>query len=812
MPVDLAAIITAKQIFNQLSAIGIAAFLLRHTAFPAWISDRAVRRRRIRGLVFHTVFVLSTVPVALVGIGISLLLRAYADRKDRDVLTSTSYQLAQQLDLFLEAQESAVSGVARTLGRSTHDAGILLDEVRKAYPAFLTMLITDAEGNIAHIASVDPLASSGAAQVSNQEYFRRARDDKRLFVSGAFHRRGLGRNVLMTISAPIHDAAGNFAGVVEGSIEVHEVARHIAGRQRTDKVELIFADAGGRVIFADTRSPLLPLASLHYLPQGQLLNCSPAPQLQQFNQVAGSSGETRYVACATRGARGGLVVIAQRPLLAAYDGSGWIFALFGGVAISTLGAAAFVARSAHRRLSAPLEYFAKSTNRLAALRTVEPIEGGQEDAPSEVRIVFGAFNQLAVRLQGSYAMLRKTNEELDQRVTERTVEAEAARAQAEAASQSKSDFLAMTSHEIRTPLNAIIGLADSLAVSARDPVAAERLGTIRSSGQRLLTVVNDLLDLAKVEAGKLDLHLAPVDLAALCSDLQRLFALRAREQGVTFEVVQPEPGAWWFETDADRLQQVLINLVGNALKFTPRGGRISLQIERHEGSAGRTTLRFAVIDTGPGIALEQQAELFQPFVQLPGAAQCGVPSTGLGLSISRRLVTLFGGELAVRSEVGRGAEFYFTIEVAPVPPPPVANREPERTTDKLRVLAADDNMANQEVLRALLEGRCTQLVVVDGAGSAIAELMQTEFDVALIDLEMADADGCSVSRAVRNWTGDEASRSCRLIALSAHRKESVWARCVASGFDDYLEKPIDRAQLLRALHDQDAPVLALSTT
>lgn len=807
LPDDLTVIVALKQALNNFSAVAVAILFLRHTNLAGWLDDRQVPRRRVRDIVLHSTVVLSLVPLALVGIGISMLVHAYGEREDREELTTTGQQLSHHLDLFFNLHESAVASLARTMSRGGGDPAALLEETRRAYPAFITMLVADADGNITHAATADALARTPAMNVSDREYFRRARDADRTFVSGVFRGRGFGRHVIVAISAPLHDANGAFAGVVEASLEVQEFAESVVGRRESREIELLFADKSGRVIYADAATHIQPLSSLRHQPHGELLRPDRARHRLEFDRTTGSGGGQRLIAFASRAARSGVVVIAQRPLLSAFEGSGFLFVLFGGVAAGILGAATWVAHGVRKTTSAPLEYFAASADEQSAREDVQPIADPFPDAPNEVGSVFSAFNRLAERLNRSLAMLRqsterlrRTNDELDRRVIERTAEAEAARQQAEAANRSKTDFLAMTGHEIRTPLNAIIGLAEAVADDIAVPLARERLNTIRSSGRRLLTVVNDLLDLSRAEAGKLELRPGPVELGALCEQVRALFALRAQQQGIGLLVECGASLPCWIETDGDRLQQVLVNLVGNALKFT-RAGRIRLSVSRESETPETMALRFAIIDTGPGIAPAEQARLFQPYVQLSTTARSGVPGSGLGLSISRRLVDLFGGTLAVRSAPGEGAEFHFTLPTRRIPGPGAVSsfERPMDPLPRLRVLAADDNEANREVLLSLLEHRCERLVIVEGGVAALAALGREEFDVALIDLEMPDLGGAAVAAAVRAGRAGADARTCRLIACSGHARRDMWPSCAAAGFDDFVEKPIRREALLFAL-------------
>ncbi len=348
-----------------------------------------------------------------------------------------------------------------------------------------------------------------------------------------------------------------------------------------------------------------------------------------------------------------------------------------------------------------------------------------------------------------------------------------------------------------------------MARKSADPVSGDRLRTIHRSGVRLLGVVNDLLDLSQVEAGKLELRTAPVELGALGGEVLSLFAQQAQERGLKLACVLEPSGQAWVETDGARLQQVLINLVGNALKFTIVGS-IELRFALTAADATKVTVRIAVRDTGPGIPHAQQARLFQPYVQLEGGRTSDVRGTGLGLSISRRLVELLGGDLTLASSPGVGSEFAFTLvlPMAQPPAPSPGTLAPFSDVASLRILAADDNAANREVLGSILEDRCERFVAVEGAREALAELEREAYDLAIIDLEMPDMDGYDLVREVRGWRSDERSRGCRIVAFSAHASAQVWPRCEAAGFDAYIEKPVSRPELYRLL--RSTPRLAAS--
>jgi signal transduction histidine kinase/ActR/RegA family two-component response regulator len=800
LPHDLAWVVLATHAATGMAAVAVGYFVLRYTTLGARLTGARAEKSTVREVIFNYVFVLSLVPLTFVALGFSLLSRQAAESEARERAFYATRDAVRQIDLFFELHQSALVGLARVLEQSGAGAPVLLEETKRAHPRFLTMLVTDALGQIVQVAPADQLARLQGSSVADREYFRTARDSRRPFVSGVFRGRGFGRDILVAMSVPMFDRAGGFMGIVEASVRVDSLARLASATSAQEQIQLVLADSAGRVIYADEQTGLSSLQRVQDTPLAPALKSGGGLTPFAFDRIDPDGTRSRVSNRAERCRTVGIMVIAQWPVLNALEGMKTAYALMFAMLIGIIGSAAFVARAAHRRLSAPLEKFSRHTTYQLQSETVAPVPILPAESPHEVNEVYATFNRLAIRLNETHAELRRHNAELDHRVAERTRDAEAARRQAEAANRSKTDFLAMTSHEIRTPLNAISGLAEVVAANPSDPRAAARARTIRDASTRLLGVVNDLLDLSRAEAGKLELRPAPVELGALCADLRALFSLRAEQQGLRLEFAVAPALPLWLETDGPRLQQVLINLIGNALKFTARGG-VTLRIDRIPRPGPEIELRFAVIDSGPGIPAEAQARLFQPYVQLAPAPAQAQPGSGLGLAISRRLVALFGGELALRSAPGEGAEFFFSLvtrgAVPPAPAPAVAAAPAPAA--RLRVLAVDDNAANREVLRGLLESRFGRVEILGSGRDAIQALQQENFDVALIDLEMPDLDGLEVARTVRSWRGTEASRGCRLVAFSAHGRAEIWTRCEAAGFDDFVEKPIDRRELHRAL-------------
>jgi signal transduction histidine kinase/ActR/RegA family two-component response regulator len=379
-----------------------------------------------------------------------------------------------------------------------------------------------------------------------------------------------------------------------------------------------------------------------------------------------------------------------------------------------------------------------------------------------------------------------------------------ARDAAEAATRTKSSFLATMSHEIRTPMNGIIGMTDLLLESSMTDAQREQLMTVQRSGHALLAIINDILDFSKVEAGKLVVERLRVEIRPTISDVLQLLGPRADEKGLRLSVDFGADVPEAIDTDPVRLRQVLTNLVGNALKFTAEGF-VRVQVD-HEG--GR--LRVQVSDSGPGIPVDSQQYLFQPFSQLDVSTTRRFGGTGLGLAICRQLVELLGGEIGIVSPLGdgqqaagRGSMFWFTVPApvsssagraveAPVSGPP---RAPARSS-RCRVLVAEDNPVNQKVIVAMLQKLSISPTVVGNGQQAVDAVSAGEFDLILMDCQMPTMDGFAATRAIR-----QRDLPCQpaIVAVTANAMASDAAECRAAGMDDYISKPISVGELRRVL-------------
>jgi PAS domain S-box-containing protein len=379
---------------------------------------------------------------------------------------------------------------------------------------------------------------------------------------------------------------------------------------------------------------------------------------------------------------------------------------------------------------------------------------------------------------------------------------------AEIASRAKSEFLAKMSHEIRTPLNGIIGMTELCLGQNPDENLKELLETIYGEARNLSGLISDILDLAKIEAGKMVLEEAPFDLAGLVRSVTDGFALRAKQQGLDFVTCLAPEVPTSLVGDSARLRQVLVNLIGNALKFTPKGGvSVSGELVRDMGDG--VVIQFSVSDTGIGIPLDRQQRIFEPFEQADGSTTRQYGGTGLGVAIAREIVKMMGGEIGVVSEPGEGSTFWFTAKLkksraqalrrgkentAGLPKAGVHGRESRQGR---RILLVDDYATNREVARRHLEagGHCVSLAC--NGQEAIEAFESGNYDLIFMDIQMPVIDGIEATKRIRDLEkGSESASRVPILALTAHAVKEYIDACLQAGMDDYLIKPVFRQDLL----------------
>jgi signal transduction histidine kinase/DNA-binding response OmpR family regulator len=405
------------------------------------------------------------------------------------------------------------------------------------------------------------------------------------------------------------------------------------------------------------------------------------------------------------------------------------------------------------------------------------------------------------------------NRNLQAEIVERRLAEEAA----EAANRAKSQFLANMSHEIRTPLNGVIGLTGIVLDTELTLDQRECLETVKFSADSLLTVVNDILDFSKIEAGKIDLEVIDFNLRACVEDALKMFALRATEKGLALRCDLAPTLPERVRGDSGRLRQIILNLVGNAIKFT-NNGEVALRAEPESREGDELTLRFTVSDTGIGIPQEKLESIFSPFTQADSSTTRKYGGTGLGLTISARLASMMGGRISVESEIGRGSRFCLFVRMealAPtIEPDTIAVAESSSSEEtppreviarrELHILLAEDNRVNQAVASRILAKLGHILVIANNGLEAIEQLKQQAFDLVLMDVQMPEMDGILATKVIREHEKSTHDH-IPIIAMTAHAMTGDRARCLAAGMDGFLTKPITPeevdAAILAALND-----------
>lgn len=379
------------------------------------------------------------------------------------------------------------------------------------------------------------------------------------------------------------------------------------------------------------------------------------------------------------------------------------------------------------------------------------------------------------------------------------------KARADAVSQAKTDFLSRMSHEIRTPLNAIVGMT-AIARNVADDreKVLECLDKLETSNQYLISLINDILDMSRIESGKMELNVQSTDMEEFVKSLEGMMRPQAEQKGLGFAVENSCCRGLFLVTDRLRLEQVLINIIGNAVKFTEQGGTVLFSVTPDGRGPGGQRLTFSVKDTGIGIAPEALDSIFNAFEQAERNTSVKYGGTGLGLAISSRLVQMMGGTLGVRSEPGKGSEFFFTlclpIGIKDVKAP--RHREPEHHDfHGKRLLVVEDNQLNQEIAQSLLEMEGFLVETAENGQAALDAFTDHEpeyYDAVLMDIRMPVMDGIEATRRIRTMERPD-SRTIPIIAMTANAFDEDSRKSLDSGMNGHLSKPIRVEELLRML-------------
>lgn len=721
-------------------------------------------------------------------------------------MAQRSQVMASELHIFLENHAGAITSAAKalTIGqRSGGDFEIMapatLENLAREYPEFLTFLISDRSGAITHSYPSNLLSRArrvNRADVSQREYFIKAIETGQTYISEAFQGRGFGNDPIVAISTPLYDGQGQLMGILEGSLNLSSFIE-FDGRNLA-RYWTLYRDSEGKVVYA---SPELRLSALE---KPSLMDCekqsclgrvdflsrewffAQSKELENNWTVTMLFERDSHMAMSTGYLRWALVLLVSLGCLGIYVG-GRVAQIFADPIRELM--LTFAGYSPEHPV--PVHSFSKSS---LQLREVAGLATEFQALGERLVKAFSDLSESRQRQSSLNEELEELNRTLTERVEEKTASLYQALEKAEAANVSKSQFLANMSHEIRTPMNGILGTCENLLERRSDlnDEVKRRIQVIMQSANNLLLILDSILDWSKIEAGKMKVTRHPFPLRKVIEASADIHRQAASRKQVKLEVQWQEELPEMLLGDAGKINQILNNLLSNAVKFTSVGAVI-MNVSYNDGK-----LLISVKDTGIGIEKEEQAAIFEQFVQADGSNSRQFSGTGLGLSITKKLVELMRGRIILRSEHGVGSEFSVSLPLDVTQSPKLQEAASAlQLPDGLKILIVEDNDINAEIILDMLKDGGARCIRAKDGQQAVEVVSRIAFDVVLMDCQMPVMDGFSATRAIRDM--ESSASATPIIALTANAFEDDRKACLNAGMNDYLSKPVRRLNLFEMI-------------
>jgi signal transduction histidine kinase/ActR/RegA family two-component response regulator len=805
-----------QQFLNAMMAVVIAQLLLVAISWRLGRGAGPGQEARLKTFAAESFVLAAVLPVLILSIMTGRMLGARQEAEGGAHIHETAQTIRDKIDEYLHACGEVTQSIALTVTRAGV-ASVRQQRIAALYPEMYTeipaVVLTDRAGR-----ALDQFATSGEMSVEHglqlfvgdRAYFRQAVNERRLAISEVLTARSNPPYSTVMMAVPHFTKDGQVNGVVASMIALSVFTRMLDSYKTFPDAIITVVDTHNHVIYATHGSGTAVQQSLEDSPLVRAA-ASASDGVFRYPRLERSGRANNYLAASAR-TSAGWTVFVERPLAnVQLQSTNYYLAILALLGFA-LAAAYTAARLFARAVIRPLEHAVDVVRSVSVSGTPAPVASG-DSRPAEVAQLIEDVNGMQARLADSYRQLELQAEDLERKVQERTAELDAARQAAEAASQAKSEFLANMSHEIRTPMNGIIGMTEIALESNPTPQQTDCLGMVKASAESLLTIINDILDFSKIESRKLVLDASPFGLRELVTATVRPFNTQAALKQINLQADIADAVPDVLVVDPVRLQQILRNLLGNAVKFTAAGS-VRLDVTVESGAAAECILHFRVSDTGVGIPREKHRTIFEAFSQADGSTTRRFGGTGLGLTISMNLVQMMGGRIWVESEPGKGSTFQFTAafarragESATPVPSAIALAAPSASVARKRILLAEDNVVNQRVAVGMLTHRGHDITVVTNGRQAVDLLQREQFDVVLMDIQMPEMGGVEATTLIRLRERKSGSH-VRIIAMTAHAMYGDRERFLAAGMDGYLSKPIDRKTLYAAVEGPPAQASA----